>query len=115
MIDRLGYIGLAVTSSISFTLASLVLIVGIPFTWGNLDIKKASAYLVKLLISGAGAWLLAWYMAISMIDCAQPFWPLLGNMVIAAGATLVGFFMIGYALELDEIRSLWPDKRESGD
>lgn len=115
IVERLGYIGLALTSSISFTLASLILIIGIPFTMGNLDIKKAATYFIKLAISGAGAWCIAWYIGATMIDGAMTFWPLLGDMIIAAGATLVGFLLIGYGLKLDEIRNLWPDKKVSDD
>jgi len=106
LVPVLGYIGLAVSSTISYTAGALLLVAVAPWLVARIDVRHIFVYVIKLAIASVPAGIAGFYLHAYFVVPHTEFWPLLIRLVPSLAIVLILFLAAGYVLNIGEIRDL---------
>jgi putative peptidoglycan lipid II flippase len=114
-VNAYGYIGLAISSSISYTIGAILLIAFAGRVLAGIDLGGVLLYVVKVVIASGAGYLAAsltygWFVA----DFEGPGRLLIG-LPAATIVTLLAILIFGYVLKIPEIRDLLEKMRRRMD
>lgn len=102
-ISAWGYIGLAISSSVSYTLGALILIAGIRKYLVRFDEKKLVIYLIKLILAAVVAYVVAQFLYDRFVSRLQGLVETASGLLLAVAVTLIVFGAVGYLLRIPDI------------
>jgi len=106
LVGPLGYAGLALSSTVSYTAGALLLIISLPTLAARVDWREILGYLYKLCIVSAGAFFAARFLR-DLLEVPSPGWLRMGlNLTLVALAVAAIFMFIGVLLKIGDIRNL---------
>lgn len=107
MVGPLGFVGLAASSSLSYTVGAILAIAAAAMYITRIDGGAVLAYVVKIIAAGAAAWGAAWGLArLLTVAGGAGFGPSLAALVVGAAGTLSVFGAAAYLLNVPDVRAL---------
>ncbi len=105
-VNAFGYIGLAISSSISYTLGAILLLIFAGKCLTPIDARRLLMYFSKLAVSTAAGWLAAQFLKGWIVADKESFFELAVSLGIAVFASLVVFIAVSYLMNIADVRNL---------
>jgi putative peptidoglycan lipid II flippase len=101
-----GYIGLAVSSTISYSIGAVLLLAFTGVVLARVDAKGMTLYVAKVILATAGGYAAAWGIYVSSLADRSSFSDLIVGVPAAIIASLAIFVIIGYGIDIPDIRTM---------
>jgi putative peptidoglycan lipid II flippase len=105
-VNAYGYIGLAVSSSISYSIGAALLMAFTGRALARIDVKAILVYVVRVMTATAAGFLAAYLVCRPIIADWVGFGQLLMGLPLAVALSLLATGVVGYGLNISDIRNL---------